>query len=89
MALDKTTLMDELEEAFDRAFSENREDSDPVVVRRQLVEDIANAIDRYVKTATVTVIAEPGKIQVVGSPGSQSNVVPIVIQGSPVTGGLS
>lgn len=42
---------------------------------------LANAIDTYVKSAKVTVTAQPGTIAVQGSPTAQSNVVPIQIEG--------
>lgn len=42
---------------------------------------LANAIDDYVKSAKVTVTAQPGTIAVQGSPTAQSNVVPIQIEG--------
>lgn len=46
-----------------------------------VAEAIATAVDYYVKSAKVTVTAQPGTIAVQGSPTAQSNVVPIQIEG--------
>ena len=42
---------------------------------------IAKEVDAYIRTATVTVTALPGDVQVQGSPAAQANVAPLTFQG--------
>ncbi len=42
---------------------------------------IAKEVDAYIRTATVTVTALPGDVQVQGSPAAQANVSPLTFQG--------
>lgn len=82
MALDKDTLKSDLKTAIVSAANSNAQDgvvlSDAI---DRIAEAIAGAVDNYVKTAKVTVTAQPGTIAVQGSPTDQSNVVPIQIEG--------
>ena len=52
---------------------------------------LANALETWIKTATVTVTAPTGVIQVQGSPSAQANVEPISIAGDSATstGGIT
>lgn len=80
MALDKDTLKSDLQTIFSK--SNSPEDA---------AQAIANAIDKYVKTATVTITALTGEVQVQGSPSAQANVSPLTFTGGDSThlGGLS
>jgi hypothetical protein len=80
MALDKATLKSDLLEIFSK--SNSPEDA---------AQAIANSIDKYVKTATVTITALTGEVKVKGSPSAQANVSPLTFTGGDDThlGGLS
>lgn len=80
MALDKDTLKSDLQTIFSK--SNSPEDA---------AQAIANAIDKYVKTATVTITALTGEVKVEGSPSAQANVSPLTFTGGDDThlGGLS
>lgn len=80
MALDKDTLVSDLTTVFSKSNSA----SDAATA-------IANAIDKYVKTATVTITALTGEVSVQGSPSAQANVAPLTFTGGDAThsGGLS
>lgn len=69
--LDKNTLKSSLQTIFETEGN----------TAESVATAIANAVDAYVKSATVTVTAPTGAIQVQGSPSAQSNVVPIQIEG--------
>lgn len=80
MALDKDTLISDLETIFSKSNSAS-----------EAATAIADAIDKYVKTATVTITALTGEVQVQGSPSAQANVSPLTFTGGDTThsGGLS
>lgn len=80
MALNKTAL----EKALKNVFTAER---DPETAAAKAAAEIAKAIDDYVKTAKVTVVAPTGAISVVGSPSAQSNAQPITITGEVTMGG--
>lgn len=80
MALNKTAL----ENALKTIFTTER---DPATAAAKAASEIAKAIDDYVKTAKVTVVAPTGAISVTGSPSAQSNAQPITITGEVTMGG--
>lgn len=82
MALVKDTLKSDLKTAILSAANTNAQDNvslDEAIDR--IAEAVAGAVDKYVKTAKVTVTAPTGAISVQGSPTAQSNVAPIQIEG--------
>ena len=85
MALDKATLKNDIKSLRDAM----KNIDDPVQANEYYAEQLSTIIDKFVKTAKVTVIAPSGLISVVGSPTAQANPAPITITGTPVTGGLS
>lgn len=80
MALDKATLKSDLLEIFSKSNSPE-----------EAAQAIANAIDKYVKKATVTITALTGEVKVEGSPSAQANVATLTFTGGDDThsGGLS
>lgn len=81
MALDKATLESDLLEIFSK--SNSPEDA---------AQAIANAIDKYVKTATVTITALPSEVTVTSASfGPSANASPLTFKGGDAThsGGLS
>lgn len=46
---------------------------------RRLADAIAEQVDAYVKTMTITIAT--GLVQVQGTPSAQANVAPIIIEG--------
>ena len=81
MALDKSALKASLKSIMESSGN----DAESVATA------LADAIDTYVKTATVTVTALPKEIQVEGSATAQMNLSAISLTGgdSTHTGGLS
>lgn len=69
--LDKNTLKSSLQTIFETEGN----------TAASVAAAMADAFDDYVKSAKVTVTAQPGTIAVQGSPTAQSNVVPIQIEG--------
>lgn len=69
--LDKDTLIDDLTAMFGKGGN----------TKESVSKDLADAIEKYVKSAKVSVTAPTGAIQVQGSPSAQSNVAPIIIDG--------
>ena len=84
MALDKNGL----KTALKAIFSAQR---DPETAAETAADELANAIDTYVKGAEVTVTALTGEVSVQGSPTAQANVSPLTFKGGDAmhTGGLS
>ena len=95
MALDKTTLTSSLENAFLANLNASNADATAQQNAQNqanaMAVAIANAIDTYVKSGTVTVTATSGQIVVVGSATTQNNASPIQITGNPTasTGGIT
>lgn len=84
MALDKNGL----KTALKAIFSAQR---DPETAAETAADEMADAIDTYVKGAEVTVTALTGEVSVQGSPTAQANAVPLTFKGGDAThtGGLS
>lgn len=84
MALDKNGL----KTALKAIFSAQR---DPETAAETAADELANAIDTYVKGAEVTVTALTGEVAVQGSATAQANVAPLTFKGGDAThvGGLS
>lgn len=81
MALDKDTLKSDLQEIFSKSNSP-----------AEAAQAIANAIDKYVKTATVTITALPSEVAVTSASFVPSaNASPLTFKGGDAThsGGLS
>lgn len=81
MALDKDTLKSDLQTIFSKSNSPE-----------EAAQAIANAIDKYVKTATVTITALPAEVAVTSQTfGPSANVNPLTFTGGDAThlGGLS
>lgn len=57
MALDKQQLASQLKSIFDSVSPEGNNETDPSVLREQIANDMADAIDTFVKGAEVTVEA--------------------------------
>jgi hypothetical protein len=55
MALNKATLAQQLKTIFDGVSPEATGITDPALLRQKLANDMADAIDAFVKTGTVTV----------------------------------
>jgi len=55
MALDKVTLITQLKAVFDGVSPETTGITDPAKLRQKVAEEMATAIDDFVKSATVTV----------------------------------
>lgn len=53
MALNKTSLELAIKTAFDRQAAKNQTNDDPAVSRQEIAQDLANAIDAYIKSGTV------------------------------------
>lgn len=84
MALDKNGL----KTALKAIFSAQR---DPETAAETAADELANAIDTYVRGAEVTVTALTGEVAVQGTAAAQANVAPLTFKGgdSTHTGGLS
>lgn len=84
MALDKNGL----KTALKAIFSAQR---DPETAAETAADELANAIETYVKGAEVTVTALTGEVAVQGSPTAQANVDPLTFKGGDGlhSGGLS
>lgn len=81
MALNKVVLATAIKGALDSAYTQAIDkDISQETVKQQWANDIADAIDNYVKSMTITMIT--GSIIVVGSATTQSNAVPIVLNNS-------
>lgn len=81
MALDKATLKSDLETIFSKSNSAS-----------EAAQAIAAAIDKYVKTATVTITAMPSEVAVTSASfGPSANASPLTFKGGDAThsGGLS
>lgn len=85
MALDRNTLKNDIKSL--RQHMQTIED--PAEANEYYASQLANIIEKFVKTADVKVIAPTGLIAVQGSPSAQANVAPITIEGKPTMGGLS
>lgn len=83
MAIDTASLKAELKRIFD--------DTNPDKTTKDAADAIADALETWIKTATVQVTATSGSIVVAGSATTQANADPIQISGSPSasTGGIS
>lgn len=83
MALNLTKFKSDLKESLKSATDENLKISpnDPAKALDKAMENLANAIadkvDAYIKTMTITIAS--GLVQVQGSPSAQTNSTPIVI----------
>lgn len=84
MALDKNGL----KTALKAIFSAQRE---PETAAETAADELANAIETYVKGAEVTVTALTGEVAVQGTASAQANVAPLTFKGGDLThtGGLS
>lgn len=84
MALDKNGL----KSALKAIFSTQR---DPETAAETAADELADAIETYVKGAEVTVTALTGEVQVQGTAAAQANSSPLVFKGGDEThtGGLS
>lgn len=92
MALNLIKFKSDLKAALKRAQQKNQQDgveSDEAL--QNMADEMAAAIDSYLKTATVKVTAITGEIAVQGSPTAQANVAPITLTGNDPLhlGGLS
>jgi hypothetical protein len=76
----KTNLSAKIKEAF--VTNGASDDSAHEAAAKEIASAIAETVDEYVKTATVTVTASAGQIAVEGSASAQTNVTPIVIEGN-------
>ena len=80
---DKTALSTAISDALLKA---SQAETDPASSRTQIADELADAIDAYVKkvieTATVTVTAPPSTINVAGSATNQTNPESISIDGT-------
>lgn len=80
MALNPAAFKSSLKSALKKAASSNSADG---VTLDKAMENLADAIaaevDKYIKTMTITLA--PGVVMVQGSPTSQTNVAPIVVNG--------
>lgn len=83
MALNLTKFKSDLKESLKSAADDNLKISpnDPTQALDKAMENLANAIadkvDAYIKTMTITIAS--GLVQVQGSPSAQTNAVPIII----------
>lgn len=75
MAIDTTTLKSDLKDIFSKT-----NDAETAA------KEIAEAFEKWIKTADVTVTAQPMDIQVSGTATSQTNINPIVLNGKPYAG---
>ena len=84
MALDKNGL----KTALKAIFSVQR---DPETAAETAADELANAIETYVKGAEVTVTALTGEVAVQGTATAQANGTPLTFKGGDAThtGGLS
>lgn len=53
MPLNKTVLEQAIKAMFDKQAAKEQTSDDPVVSRQEMAQDLANAIDAYVKSGTV------------------------------------
>lgn len=79
MALNKAQLANQIKDILDNIYTADiQEDADPDDIRQQYATALADVIDQYVKSATVTFA--PGTIMVTGSATAQANSAPLVIE---------
>lgn len=80
MSLNKTTLKTAMLAAINQAYisSQDPENSN-AEIRSQYAEDVADAIDAYVRSIQITI--QPGVVQVTGSASAQTNPAPIILEG--------
>lgn len=78
MAIDTATLKKSLKAIFD--------DKNKDKTTKDAADAIADALEVWIKSATVQVTAAPSSIQVTGSPSAMANANAIVIKGSPASG---
>ena len=79
MALVLQTFENSLTEKLVAAAKKNSKDGVTLEnAMGELAKAIAGEVDSYIKTMTITIAS--GLVQVQGSPSSQANVVPIVIE---------
>lgn len=80
MALNIESFKDSLAEALQVAAEKNMENPTTTEdAMRRLANAIAEQVDAYVKTMTITIAT--GLVQVQGTPSAQANVAPIIIEG--------
>lgn len=80
MALNLAAFKSSLKSALKEAASGNSADGVTLDdAMGSLADAIASEVDAYVKTMTITLA--PGVVMVQGSPTSQTNVAPIVVDG--------
>lgn len=83
MPLNLTQFKSDLKESLKSVADENLKISpnDPAKALDKAMENLANAIadkvDAYIKTMTITIAS--GLVQVQGSPSAQTNAAPIII----------
>jgi len=81
MPADKTTLFNSIRQALDSAYDAAKNpEADSNQIRDQYCLAIANAVDVYIKTITITIPS--AAIVVTGSSTTQSNPSPILLNGS-------
>lgn len=71
MALDKTGLKNALKSIFDGVSPDATGEIDPAILREKVAEEMADAIDTFVKTASVTV-AQGIPVSTTGSATAQT-----------------
>lgn len=80
MALNKATLSTAILNAINAAFDAAKiPENDGPTIRQNFANSISDAMDAYVKTATITFA--PGEIAVAGTATNQANPAPIVKNG--------
>lgn len=80
MALNIESFKDSLAGALQAAAEQNM--ANPTTTEgamRRLADAIAEQVDAYVKTMTITIAK--GLVQVQGTPSAQENLAPIIIEG--------
>lgn len=81
MALVLQTFENSLTEKLVAAAKKNSKDGVTLEnAMGELAKAIANEVDAYIKTMTITIAS--GLVKVQGSPSAQANVAPIVIENS-------
>lgn len=92
MALNLSDFKSKLKKALEDIDSANNKDGvEKTTALKNAADNLAIAIDAYIRTAEVTVTALPSEISVVGSATAQANAQPIQLKGGDAThtGGLS
>lgn len=80
--MDKTALASAIKSAMDSAMTASQDkDADVEVIRQNFANNLADAVDTFVKTIEITI--GPSMINVTGSAGASTNPAPITISNTP------